>query len=372
MLILGYLAEILVLVIVRSTETKMPSRHFSRIDTLELKSQIERKLGRPKAEEYFDLLTRFFSLKISKSDFNKLCIDKIGRENVQLHNHLIRSITTNACLAKTPPARDNKVEGSFSVKVANGYQRSGVQSLCRDIPQSPRKGRTPTIRDRKFKDRPSPLGPHGKNHSIACEDSIVKIQEQQSATELLSLGSRPPGSVEDGEEVDQAAGSPSIYSRSPVRAPLGIPLNTKGTRKVLFNGSASAIFTETCQNSGELPDTNSLRRRLEQKLEIEGLKISVDCANLLNNGLDVYLKRLIKPCLELASSRSVHRHIDQRHSSPVPGFNGIWPVRYVQNQSEPRSVSMSEFRVAMELNPQILGEDWPTELEKVCLRASED
>lgn len=59
----------------------------------------------------------------------------------------------------------------------------------------------------------------------------------------VSLGSRPTGSVEDGEEVDQAAGSPSIYSRSPVRAPLGIPLNTKGTRKVLCNGLASAFFT---------------------------------------------------------------------------------------------------------------------------------
>lgn len=359
--------------IVRRSETKMPAvQHFARIDALEIKSQIERKLGRPKAEEYFDLLARFFGLKISKSDFNKLCIDKIGRENVRLHNHLIRSIIKNACLAKTPPSRDDKVEGSFGVKVANGYLRSGVQPLCRDIPQSPRKGRTPTFRDRKCRDRPSPLGPHGKNHSIACEDSIPKFQEQQSTTELLSLGSRPLGSVEDGEEVDQAAGSPSIYSRSPVRAPLGIPLNTRGTRKVLCNGLASAFFTETCQNSGELPDTSSLRSRLEQRLEMEGLKISVDCANLLNNGLEVYLKRLIKPCLELASSRSVHKHIDQRHSPPVPGLNGMWPVRYVQKQSEPMPASISDFRVAMELNPQILGEDWPTELEKICLRASEE
>lgn len=350
----------------------MVARHLSRVESLEIKSRIEKKVGHLKAAEYFDLLTRFLSLKISKSDFDKLCIDKIGRENVRLHNLLIRSILRNACLSRTPPARDNKVEGSLSVKVTGGCQRSGVQSLCRDIPQSPRKGRTPSIRDRKYRDRPSPLGLQGKSHSIACEDLIPKTLEQQSATELLSLGSRPPGSVEDGEEVDQAAGSPGIYSRSPVRAPLGIPFNTKGTRKVLRNGSASTFFIETCQNSAELPDSRSLQKRLEQKLECEGLKPSVDCANLLNNGLDVYLKRLIKHCLELAGSRSAHNHTDQMHSGTIPGLKRMGPVRCVPKPSEPILASMSDFRIAMELNPLILGGDWPTELEKVCLHASED
>lgn len=367
------LKKIFHLATVRSLETKMPTRqHFSRIDTYELKTRIERRVGRLKAEEYFDLLKRFLSLKISKSDFDKLCIDKIGRENVCLHNHLIRSIISNAFLSKTPPSKDHKLEGSLTVGVENGYQISGIQSLCRDIPQSPRKGRTPNIRDRKFRDRPSPLGPHGKNHSVACEDSILKIQEQQSATELLSLGSRPPCSVEEGEEVDQAAGSPSIYSRSPVRAPLGIPVNTKGTRKVLCSGSVTTFFAETCQNSGELPDTSSLRKRLEQKLETEGTNISVDCANLLNNSLDVYLKRLIKPCLDLAGSRSVHKHTDQRHGCDIPGVRGMLPMRYVQNQGRPIFASMPDFWVAMEMNPRILGAEWATELEKVSLRASED
>ncbi|KAF5451263.1 hypothetical protein F2P56_026381 [Juglans regia] len=262
-------ADILALVIVRGLEIRMPAhQHSSQIDTLKLKTEIERSLGRQKVEEYFDLLKRFLSLKISKSNFDKLCISKIGRENVSLHNHLIRSIISNACLSQIPPSKDHKVEGSLSVKVANGYQGSGIQSLCRDIPQSPQKGKTPSIRDQKH-----------------------------STIEMLSFGSRPPGSVEDGKEVHQALGSPNIYSRSPVRAPFGIPLKTKGMRKVLWGGSMTAIFTRTCQNWGELPDTSSLRKRLEQKWEMVGVKISVDCANLLNNGLDVYLKRLIKPCL---------------------------------------------------------------------------
>ncbi|KAJ6905795.1 LOW QUALITY PROTEIN: hypothetical protein NC652_023526 [Populus alba x Populus x berolinensis] len=82
---------------------------------------------------------------------------------------------------------------------------------------------SPVNRDCKFRDRPSPLGPLGKPQSVECEELNARGQEQQSATELLSLGSRPPvevASVEEGEEVDQMAGSPSVQSRSPVTAPL--------------------------------------------------------------------------------------------------------------------------------------------------------
>ncbi|XVF59301.1 hypothetical protein PTKIN_Ptkin07bG0264700 [Pterospermum kingtungense] len=357
--------------IVRNLETEMPGgRHFSRVDTLGLKCQIERKIGRLKTEKYFSLLARFLNFKLGKPEFDKLCIGTIGRENVRLHNHLLRAIIRNASLSKTPPSRENKFDGSLSVKGANGYQRSNLQSLCKDFPQSPRKGRTPNLRDRKFRDRPSPLGPNGKSHSTACEDAPPRVQEQQSTTELLSLGGRPPGSVEDGEEVDQAAGSPSSHSRSPVRAPLGISLNAKGVRKVPWNALASA--SETCHCQGELPDSSSLRKRLEQKLSMEGLNISVDCANLLNNSLDVFMKRLIEPCLELAGSRSGKKLIDQSHNWSMASLNGTQPVRYAQKQRGSISASMLDFRVAMELNPLILGVDWPTQLEKVCLLASED
>ncbi|KAA8531591.1 hypothetical protein F0562_006300 [Nyssa sinensis] len=354
----------------------LPGRHSPRIDTLELKLQIEMKLGQEKADKYFNLLNRYLNLKLSKSEFHKLCTHTIGRENICLHNRLIRAIIKNASSAKAPPPKVSKTEGSLNVKVLNGYQRSGLQSLCRDVfPQSPRKGRTPNLRDPRFRDRPSPLGPNGKTHSAACDDSAPKIQEQQSATELLSLGSRPPAevnSVEDGEEVEQAAGSPSIYSRSPVTAPLGISIKGKETRKVLRNGSATAFYTNTCHNSGELPDTSSLKIRLEQKLEREGLNTSVDCVNLLNNGLDVYLKRLIKPCLELAASRSVNKHLNQVHNQVSSGLNGMSSMRYVQKPNRPISASMLDFRVTMESNPRIFGEDWPLQLEKVCFHASEE
>ncbi|PIN17429.1 hypothetical protein CDL12_09915 [Handroanthus impetiginosus] len=349
---------------------KMPGdRHCPRIDTTELKNHIERRVGHQKAEKYFNLLNRYLSRRLRKSEFDKLCIQLLGRENISLHNGLIRAVIKNACIAKSPPPKDGKVQSSLNVKVPNGYQ-SSLQSLCRDVfPQSPRKGRTPTLRDRKFKDRPSPLGPHAKPRNVACDDPIPMVQEQQSATEILSLGSRPPvevTSVEEGEEVEQVAGSPGIHSRSPLRAPLGVCLHAKGRRKVLSHGSSPFINLDTCCKNAELPDTSSLRKRVEQKLEMESLNVSMDCVNLLNNGLDAFLKRLLKPCLDLAASRSECKLPNKvHHQSSI--MNGTRAFTCAQKYS----VSMTDFQVAMQSNPRILGEDWPVQLEKVSLCASE-
>jgi hypothetical protein len=79
------------------------SRQVTRINTLEMKSEMEGKLGRSKAEFYFCLLTKFLSLKISKLDFNALCVGTIGKENLHLHNKLIRSIVKNATLSVMAP-----------------------------------------------------------------------------------------------------------------------------------------------------------------------------------------------------------------------------------------------------------------------------
>ncbi|XP_057415433.1 uncharacterized protein LOC130710249 [Lotus japonicus] len=321
----------------------MPAaRYFSPVDTLEQKLQIERKLGTVKACKYFNLLTRFLSVKISKHEFDRQCRATIGRENIHLHNHFIRSILKKASLSK----RGNIIGSSLNVKIPNGC--NDLQFLCKDFLQSPRKVRTPSLRDRRFKDRPSPLGPNGKNVNIGFEDSVREIHEQQSNKELDSAASRIPLCVEDGEEVDQDSEKVNIYMRSPIQPPLAIPTYNKGTRTLLHNGLPSG--TDTCQSIGELPDTPSLTKRLEQKLEMEGFKISADAAALMNKALDTYLKRLIKPCLDLAASKAVNRS-----NGPIqPGLN-----------EQIGSVSVSDFRTATELNPNILGKDWSLHLEKV-------
>ncbi|KAK6946008.1 Transcriptional coactivator Hfi1/Transcriptional adapter 1 [Dillenia turbinata] len=348
-----------------------PSQDFDRIDTLGLKTLIVKKIGDQQADIYFSSLTRFLSIKLAKHEFDRICIRTIGKENISLHNKFIRSILKNACHAKVPPPKIRKVGSGLSVKVANGYQRNCLQSIYGDaFAPSPRKGRSPTARDRKFRDRRSPLGPPlEKSQSVVDEDLAPRSQEQQSATELLSLGSRPPcegASVEDGEEVEQMAGSPGVQSRNPVTAPLGISVNMVGARKALFNGSASNR-PETCQNSGELPDSRSLRNRVERNLEKEGVSVSMDCVNLLNNAVDVYLKRLIEPCMKLAGSRTGNENSKQVSCQIMVGPDGMLRRRYVQRSIRSVQATALDFRVAMESYPQVLGEDWAIQLEKLCL-----
>ncbi|KAI3768283.1 hypothetical protein L2E82_18836 [Cichorium intybus] len=290
----------------------MPAvRCFSRIDTLEIKLQIGKRLGSQKAEKYFNLLTRYLNRKLRKPEFDKLCFSLLGRENLHLHNKLIISIIQNASFSNTPPQNHTKSNTPLTLKLPNGtHPRTSLQSLCA-FPQSPKKGRTPNLRERKFKNHPLHISLHEKK-----DLGTVKLQEQQS----VSLGSKPPvevNSVEDGEEA---------YSRSPVRAPFGINLHSKEPRKILNNHSDSSYYTQTCHYSGQLPASNSLKNRLKHNLKTEGLDISMDCVNLLNNGLDSFLKRVIKPSLELTRSRSSQR------------------------------ISMLDFRVATEMNPMILGE----------------
>ncbi|XP_055806440.1 uncharacterized protein LOC129875031 [Solanum dulcamara] len=329
----------------------MPTnRHCPRIDTYQLKLQIERKIGQQRAEKYFTALSKYLSLKLSKSEFEKFCIGLLGRDNICLHNALMRAIIKNACAAKTPPLKNGTMQPSINGKVPNGCQRGTLQSLCRDVfPRSPRKGRTPTLRDRRFKDRSCPLRPHWKTHSVACEDNAPKAQEHQSATEWLSLG--------------------STHSRSHVTAPLGISLSARGTRKVVCHRSAPLHGIETCNSTRELPDSSSLKKWLEQKSETEGVQISTDAIKVLNSGLDVFLKRLIKPCLDLAGSKSQHKRI---HDQALSVSNKTRPIKYIQKPSDLFSVSMLDFRSAMELNPRILGEDSRIQLEKVSLHAYEE
>ncbi|XP_044489702.1 uncharacterized protein LOC123214060 [Mangifera indica] len=352
------------------------SPDFTRIDIFDLKALILKKIGQQRGESYFDQLSKFFRFKISKSEFDKFCIRTIGRENIPLHNKFIKSIVRNACVAKVlPPKGIKKVGSSLNVKTLSGSHRSTLQSLYGDaFPPSPRKGRSMVNRDRKLRDRPSPLGPLGKPQSIiAGEESVSKTLEQQSATELLSLGSRPPVeviSVEDGEEVEQVAGSPSVQSRSPVTAPLGLCMNFGGVRKSLSNISiCSDYHPVTCLNSAELPDTRSLKSRLERKLAMEGISVSVDCVNLLNNGLDVYLKRLIGPCIGLARPGYQNEHLRQQIGQLVPSINCM---RNMKRPTRSKYASMLDFRTAMELDPTVLGEDWSTQLERICFHASEE
>ncbi|OVA00916.1 Transcriptional coactivator Hfi1/Transcriptional adapter 1 [Macleaya cordata] len=432
----------------------------SRINLSDLKAQLVKKLGPERSKRYFYYLNRLLSQKLSKAEFDKLCFWTLGRENLPLHNQLIRSILRNACHAKVPPPVHEKEAptksttkvGKKSPPLEDGYQQTGPSpSLTQGpplfwsngdvLPISPRKSRS-GIRERRPRDRadrPSPLGPNGKteftsHQSTAAEDGNVKVitengdlnscdiqrlvhnnhqglaeqpeneldaslqrstkrprTKKSPEDELVPVHSKGPVElvlVEDGEEVEQAENSNST-TRSPLSAPLGIPFcsaSVGGARRSLPTISSSSYGGSF--DSGGLPDTETLRKRMEQIAGAQGLEgISTDCANLLNNGLDAYLKRLIRSCFELVGARSGHEstktpaYKQQPHGKLI---NGMWPGQQLQMQSsggpmegmqEFRThcpVSLLDFKVAMELNPQQLGEDWPLLLEKICLHAYDE
>ncbi|XP_027331822.1 uncharacterized protein LOC113847133 [Abrus precatorius] len=411
----------------------------SRIDLVELKAQIVKRIGADKSKQYFHYLNRFLSQKLRKNEFDKLCCRVLGRENLTLHNHFIKSILKNACQAKTPPPiqpTGPPKSGAFVNHVSPGEDDGHEQSVANSqnqnasiwsngvLPVSPRKLRS-GVRDRKLKDRPSPLGPNGKvdsvvHQSTATEDSGSKvdiengtltpcdyqrpIQHLQAVAELpengmrdviqrpekpriLGKGPTEISVVEDGEEVEQL--NWLSFSRSPLIAPLGIPYcpaSVGGARKALPVNSTSDFVS--CSDSGRLSDTDTLRRRMEQIATIQGLGgVSMECANVLNNVLDVYLKRLIRSCVDLVGARSANEQRKlpvSKQQSQGKVINGMWPNNHLQAQGAgglaepepehrpPLSVSLHDFKVAMELNPKQLGEDWPLQLEKISMRSFEE
>ncbi|THG00953.1 uncharacterized protein LOC114311221 [Camellia sinensis] len=418
----------------------MHPQKYSRIDVADLKAQIVQKIGPKRFKQYFYYLTRFLSHKLTKIEFDRLCVWVLGRENLPVHNQFIRSILKNAFHAKTPPSmhevgptKSSVVSGKSSPTIEDGHEQNGlfvpnqtssvpIWSNGVVLPMSPRKGRS-AIRDRKLKDRPSPLGYNEKayvasHQSTTTEDSVFKtlmengnlvpcdyqrpVQHIQGLAEqsengrprienstgapfsLRSKGQIEAAVVEDGEEVEQA--SHSYISRSSLVAPLGIPFcsaSVGGSQKAL--PSASTNYDVFCFDSGGLSDTETLRKRMEQIALLQGLGgVSMECANVLNNMLDVYLKRLVRSSVQLvgvSSGYELKRQPAPKHQIQSKLINGMLPSNHVHKQSnggppeavqECRPISLLDFKVAMELNPQQLGEDWPLLLEKICMNAFEE
>ncbi|CAI0376434.1 unnamed protein product [Linum tenue] len=429
----------------------MQPQQSSRIDLVELKTQIVKKIGAERSKKYFFNLNRFLSQRLSKSDFDKSCFRLLGRENLPLHNQLIRGILKNACLAKTPPPPTYDVGPTKSAAIQTAKSSPGREdsheqsgSLLPNqsqnvsiwsngvLPVSPRKSRSGTTH-RKFRDRPSPLGPNGKveclpqqslgvedggSNKIVMENGDFSPCDYQRPLHHLQVVAEQPGNerealiqrstekpmthskvrrttlVDEGEEVEQA--NYLTFSRNHVHAPLGLPFClassvSGGARKAPVLTCSDDEFG-ICYNSGVLSDTEMLRKRMEQIAVSQGLGgVSMECANMLNNMLDVYLKRLIKSCVEFVGARAPQ---DQRKQQAglkqqfLPGkvINGVWPssnhlhmqngsgsLEVMQEQQRPRcSISLLDFKVAMELNPQQLGEDWPLLLERICMQSYED
>ncbi|GAB4836909.1 hypothetical protein Ancab_001820 [Ancistrocladus abbreviatus] len=416
----------------------MQAEKGSRIDIGELKAQMLKKIGPERFKRYFNCLSRFINQKLSKSEFDRYCYRILGRENLPLHNQIIKSILKNACRAKVlPPVHEAGptkplvAAGKGSLVVEDGHGQVGFFAPNESpavpawangavLPTSPRKVRS-GIRDRKPRDRPSPLGLNVKvdsasNQSAATEDSGGKTvengdlvlcdyqrpvqylqgpAEQPEIEERLKINrsaivsglthSKDQNNMPTMEDREEEQGSCLDFSGSPLLAPLGIPFCTAsvgGARKSLPAMSTGNLAG--CCDSGGLSDTETLRKRMEQIAGARGLGgVSLQCANVLNNMADVYLKRLIRSCVELVGARtgSSTRYRLQKQQIQGKLVNGVWPSNHshtqsgvgtVEEQKNYSSISLLDFKVAMELNPQQLGEDWPLLLEKISMQGFED
>nr|XP_043616752.1 uncharacterized protein LOC122588660 [Erigeron canadensis] len=282
-----------------------PPQKHSCVDLGELKNEIIKQIGLEKSQQYFDYLKRFLSLKLSKVEFDKLCLRTVGRDNISLHNQLIRLILKNACTRKVPPTS-------------------------------------------------------AENKKVYHENGLVPVVHSKHQTESFGRKS--------GKEAS---------ARSSLHPPLGIPdWPVGGSRK-----SSSLSSTSKCVTDG-LIETVRLKERMDQLAATQGLQgVSAECASMLNNGLDAYLKGLIRSFIELSGARSGVEPMKNgsiNHQAHFRPLNGIRSGHHYQIQSrmqepEPkRPVSLLDLTVAMELNPQQLGEDWPILLEKICTHAFEE
>ncbi|KAJ0965623.1 hypothetical protein J5N97_026761 [Dioscorea zingiberensis] len=350
----------------------------SRINLSDLKSQIVKRLGPERSQRYFQHLNRLLSQKLSKPEFNKLCLSTLGRENVALHNQLIRSILRNAYHSKVgPPVAHNR---NLAKAVNDGGSNLStaplppVLSNGDILPPSPRKSRSGI---RRIKDRPSPLGPNGRvdastNQPFVTSDEFVardngelspyslkrSVQHYQGwnaeqpakkqRTEKPSLHDQVllhnenlVESVAVGEREDLELRHVLQSMKGPLQAPLGIPFcpaSVGGARRSLpLNISGNAVSGITSYDSGELCNSEDLRTRMEKIAQIQGLGgVTIECANLLNNGLDAYLKQIIKSSIKLVRARRGHDLLMQplyKQQSLGKAINGVWPGNHMHVQS---------------------------------------
>ncbi|TVU44905.1 hypothetical protein EJB05_04368, partial [Eragrostis curvula] len=293
-------------------------RKMARVDVAELKQRLEKRLGRQRACKYFAYLSRLLNLKLTKAEFDRLCLATIGKENIALHNSLIRGIISNALSGVPPPSRQ-AVTGQSGTTTAPSGQCVGVA--------------LPVV-----------------GNVGAVMDSGDGELARERATAVGKVVS-----VEDGEEVEQVRSAPCVQSRSPISAPLGISM--AGSSGVKMRRMDDPM--PSCYDSGHLLDTGTLREGLQRRLHNDGIGFSVQGVEALNRGLDEFLRRLIRPCMDLSRVRSSSRIISKVNEKFAARMNGL------RHPNQGHYTTLQDFAVAVQSDPHLLGANWSTQIEKI-------
>ncbi|XP_075675144.1 uncharacterized protein LOC142644406 [Castanea sativa] len=196
---------------------------------------------------------RLLSLKLSKVEF--ICL-----------------ILKNAYYAKVPPPPPmpkKEVQGGTS----DWYRQSRLCPLLNGavLPSSPLKAQSEILV------RPVRKGSTG---------SLVSVDIKDEKEVLV---------VEDGKEV---------LGRSTLQVPPGIPFSLVSVGGACRDFPLARTDSTGSYDSGGLLDTDVLREWMLLITAAQGLEgVSMECANLSINGLDAYLKKLIKSCVEMVGAR---------------------------------------------------------------------
>ncbi|KAE8700741.1 putative Glucose-6-phosphate 1-epimerase [Hibiscus syriacus] len=291
-----------------------PPNQHSRINLIELKAQLIKRLGPGRSKQYFRYLNKLLSLKLSKVEFNKVCFPVLGRENVRLHNLLICSVLKNACNAKVPPPPTTIHDNLQIGDVLLSPRKSGASVRL-----------TAKVGSASYESTITSDVVVSENRDTTSRDMQKLVHHHQ---EILGKADNGRGVVLPNPEIKGSVNDfPSEDGRDRSEL-LALPL-TSSTRYA------------KSYDIGGLLDSEALRERMEQIASLEGLEgLSMDCANILNSGLDVYLKS--------------------------------WNLEAIDEQRYNKLVSLVDFKVAMELNLQRLGGDRPVLLEKIYMQSSEE
>ena len=324
---------------------------MERINVQSIKDHIAKRVGIEKAKRYFSHFRRFLSLGLSKPKLDKLVVKTIGKENVSLHNQLVRAILSNAVKGKVSPIQSVQSAPSKPPLIPNSPCVTSEDTIHYASPStlisngdsflpSPRRGRT--LRDHKA----SPLGPR-EDHFHSTPDLFRSTQQldgvkpddelnrslqpstkrakisSSGITELTILSGESSGLLIEGKDDANLSGENDSLLKErreeaiscgenggllkergddamslsfPFRSPLHALQSTH--HKVLPQALPRILqeaFEEDSIDARKLPDGDSMHMYMEQMTESEGLEgVSRDSADILNLALDAYLTRLIR------------------------------------------------------------------------------
>ncbi|KAH7299666.1 hypothetical protein KP509_24G023100 [Ceratopteris richardii] len=354
---------------------------------------------------------------MSKIELERIITATIGKKNVSLHNQLVKAILSNAVKGSSPPpsfpSTFEKAGSKFqSASVTSSRPHLSMSNLSSgdSFLSSQRSVRSTAFHNR---DRDSRVSPLWHSEVQSSPNLSQSIQEPEGASRQLDAESNTsfkcpsnqanfecPASDDSvsviesevlREETFLSKEREELSLFGPIRGQIVFPFdfNSKNNyrRPALHPFSAHVLrqgeIEKGSLNSCVLPDSDIMHSLIQQTALHEGLEgAGRECAVVLNAALHIYLKRLIESCVNEPAGK-VNMQISQEHW-PLNSRNSVklcdYDVKVFHNQSigdidkqgdSQFSISLNDFKVAMDIHPQQLGNNWAVQLEKISSRIFE-